>query len=590
MLRRFVYALVVGFVCQPVLATEIPAVLLPDTPFKIASPQALRLAEKSAVPPLAVLRPAESGAADQLDAVAAWNRSGRIPVRNGFSRPLPSPQTVRFTADLLKRQPSRLAGGALLVPPSGGVVWGAEVQVANARRLRLHLSNVHLPAGTRMWVYDQDGKEEVMFDAGAVTQDAEIWTPSVEGPAARLEVRLPDGSIEGYGFTIDQVLELFDLGAKGEPILGGSLSPKEDTSCARNAACYDNSALSGMDVYKRAAAYLQFVSGGVGYSCSGGLMNDTDSSTTIPYLLTAHHCIGTQAAASTLEAFFDYITPTCQGSSQPSLGGLPRVSGATLLATGAATDFAFLRLSSMPTGRGLLGSTNQPVANGTPLYRLSFPLGASMGYSVTTASTSVVTCLGASRPDFLYSVRSLGGIFSGSSGSPVVRADGMVVGQLTGACGPTARGDEGCDSSNSALDGAMAGTWSSISQWLAPAVTNPGTCTPGATALCLGAAGRFRIEAAFDTGSQQGQAQAVKLTDDSGYLWFFSASNVEAVVKVLDACSFNQRFWVYAGGLTNVRTTITITDTVKGTAKTYINPLGTAFQPIQDVNAFATCP
>ena len=592
--RRWIYALVFSLIPQSILATEIPPVLLPDVPVKSEIPQALRLAEKSALPPLAVLRSAESGAVDQLDAIAAWNGSGRIPVRNGFSRPLPEPRTVRFTAELLKSQPSQLAGGSLLVPPSGGVVWGAEVQVASSERLRLHLSNVDLPVGTQMWVYDQDGKE-VAFDAAAVTQGSELWTPSVAGPAVRFEVRLPEGAVEGYGFKIDQVLELFDLDAKGAPVLGtgdASLSAKEDTSCARNAACYSASTLSFMDVFKRAAAYLEFVDGGLGYSCSGGLMNDTDSSTNIPYLLTAHHCFSTQAAASTLEAFFDYITPTCSGSSQPSLSSLPRVNGATLLATGAPTDFTFLRLSSLPSGRGLLGATNQAVTNSTLLYRLSFPLGASMGYSVSTMSTSVDICSDAPRSRFLYSVRSLGAIFEGSSGSPVVRSDGLVVGQLTGSCGPMAQDDEGCDASNALVDGAMAaGTWAAVSQWLNPAPpTAPSTCTPSATTLCLGTGGRFKVEATYDTGTQSGQAQTVKLTDDSGYLWFFDASNVEAVVKVLDACGYNSRYWVYAGGLTDVQVVLTVTDTKTGTVKTYANPQKTAFQPIQDVNAFATCP
>ncbi|PYQ62998.1 MAG: hypothetical protein DMF53_11555 [Acidobacteria bacterium] len=81
-------------------------------------------------------------------------------------------------------------------------------------------------------------------------------------------------------------------------------------------------------------------------------------------------------------------------------------------------------------------------------------------------------------------------------------------------------------------------------------------------------------EAAFDTGSQQGQAQAVKLTDETGYLWFFSATNVELVVKVLDACSFNQRFWVFAGGLTNVRVTLTVTDMAKGDRENLQQPAG----------------
>ncbi len=123
-----------------------------------------------------------------------------------------------------------------------------------------------------------------------------------------------------------------------------------------------------------------------------------------------------------------------------------------------------------------------------------------------------------------------------------------------------------------------------------PSAGPPPTCTPTATALCLNG-GRFRIEATYETTSgASGSAQVVKLTDETGYLWFFSATNVEAVVKVLNACGLNNRFWVFAGGLTNVRTVITVTDTKTGAVKTYVNPQVKAFQPIQDTSAFATCP
>lgn len=115
-------------------------------------------------------------------------------------------------------------------------------------------------------------------------------------------------------------------------------------------------------------------------------------------------------------------------------------------------------------------------------------------------------------------------------------------------------------------------------------------CVPTPSALCL-ASGRFRVEATFQTPSgQSGTAQVVKLTDATGYLWFFSAANVEAVIKVLNGCPVNSRFWVLAGGLTNVAVTILVTDTTTGTGKTYTNPQGTAFEPIQDTSAFATCP
>ena len=80
------------------------------------------------------------------------------------------------------------------------------------------------------------------------------------------------------------------------------------------------------------------------------------------------------------------------------------------------------------------------------------------------------------------------------------------------------------------------------------------------------------------------------MTDDTGTFWFFEASSIELVVKVLDACSSSGHSWVFAGGLTNVGVTITVTDTRTNEAKSYTNPASSAFQPIQDTAAFATCP
>jgi endonuclease I len=114
------------------------------------------------------------------------------------------------------------------------------------------------------------------------------------------------------------------------------------------------------------------------------------------------------------------------------------------------------------------------------------------------------------------------------------------------------------------------------------------TCTPGPTSLCL-SNGRFEVTAQWQTKDGAGAGQAVPLTADTGYFWFFASTNVEVVIKVLDACSFNQRFWVYAGGLTDVLTVLTVRDTQTGQVKTYTNPQGTPFRPIQDTDAFATC-
>jgi hypothetical protein len=121
-------------------------------------------------------------------------------------------------------------------------------------------------------------------------------------------------------------------------------------------------------------------------------------------------------------------------------------------------------------------------------------------------------------------------------------------------------------------------------------VLTPSACVPGASSLCL-AGGRFAVTASYATASDgAGAAQAVPLTSDTGYFWFFSAGNVEAVVKILDGCALDGSYWFFAGGLTDVQVTITVTDTHTGFVKTYSNPQATAFQPIQDTGALPVCP
>lgn len=125
-----------------------------------------------------------------------------------------------------------------------------------------------------------------------------------------------------------------------------------------------------------------------------------------------------------------------------------------------------------------------------------------------------------------------------------------------------------------------------------PGVTgqeNPSTCVASDTVLCL-SNNRFKVEATWKTASgDTGVGHAVNLTADSGGFWFFQSTNIEMLVKTLNACSFTTKQWVFSSGLTNVFVTLKVTDTRTGTTRTYSNSLGTPFQAIQDTSAFA-CP
>jgi hypothetical protein len=123
----------------------------------------------------------------------------------------------------------------------------------------------------------------------------------------------------------------------------------------------------------------------------------------------------------------------------------------------------------------------------------------------------------------------------------------------------------------------------------ATAPSNP-NCLPDRNTLCL-ESGRFKVTASYNAGvSGSGPAQAVTLTDDTGYLWFFDPSNVEAVVKVINGCDLDGYYWVFAGGLTNVNVVMVVTDTFTGARRRYANPANTTFLPIQDTGAFPACP
>jgi hypothetical protein len=440
---------------------------------------------------------------------------------------------------------------------------------------------MELPRESRAYVYSAGGQQvQGPYHSHTWSRPGGFWTNTVFAEEIFLEVQSP-ASLADARIHVDSVAHL-----DGDRAVAALAE-----ACPLDVSCVAPSEFPSLDEASRAVAIifgadlrsLEF------WQCSAALVN-TAAGPIAPYLLTAAHCAGDLDDAVSMEAFWGYRAPACGGPA-PDLATLPRSLGGTLLASSTmwdGTDFALIRLAETPPdGSVFLGWTTGRMTDGTTLHRISHPEGLVQSYSRNSVAEGGV-CGG--RGGQLVGERGLrtrivrGATRGGSSGSVLLTDRLEIVGQLTLGCASCLQAPgEGRD-----LDGAFRLTFPAVAQYLIP--TFPVPCVPDGATLCLNG-GRFRVATNYLTAAgQSGAGMAVSLTSDSGYFWFFNSANIELVVKVLDACGLNPpHFWVFAGGLTNIQVTLDVLDMQTGAEKTYVNPLGTAFAPIQDTSAFS-CP
>lgn len=113
-----------------------------------------------------------------------------------------------------------------------------------------------------------------------------------------------------------------------------------------------------------------------------------------------------------------------------------------------------------------------------------------------------------------------------------------------------------------------------------------GPCQAGTAVFCA-RGNRFRVQVnwqALHLGSR-GLGKAVPLTEDTGAFWFFTNTNLELAVKVVDGRPFNGEFWVFYGALSNVQYSVTVSDTQTRVVRSYGNRQD-LFGSLADVNAF----
>jgi hypothetical protein len=161
--------------------------------------------------------------------------------------------------------------------------------------------------------------------------------------------------------------------------------------------------------------------------CTGQLIR-TETDDLTPYFLTAHHCLSSNYEARASEIYFDYQAATCGGQA-PGLRHMAYADSATLVSTGAGTDYTLLLIEGAvsPT-RAFAPWTSADAADGTAVACIHHPLGKQKRISFGTKASNP-TC--GTPQTHVRSNWSDGVTQPGSSGSGLFREDtGELIGQL----------------------------------------------------------------------------------------------------------------------------------------------------------------
>jgi len=367
------------------------------------------------------------------------------------------------------------AFGAVRGGELGAFDWAGIVRTPEAAAVRIHFTDFDLPAGAELYVYTREGMAFGPYTGRGPNGNGDFWSNTVAG--AEMIVQLRAGAIGEPRFTIAGVGHLtpdFSMANHLRPVTNAANTKpcSFNANCTVDAACGTEN--SAVNTASDAVAHMLFASGAYLYICSGGLVADSDSSSNVPYFMTANHCISRESEAASLETYFFYRASQCQQCPDP---GAASTIGSTLVVGGKTGDFTLLRLSQpAPAGAAFLGWSTAAIANtnGVNLYRLSHPKGSPQAYSEHRVDTSRGTCRSWPRGSWIYSSDILGATEGGSSGSPVVNGAGQLVGQLSGGCGFNV--NDVCDTaSNATVDGAFAAYYNSVAPYLgggAPSCTD----------------------------------------------------------------------------------------------------------------------
>ena len=372
-------------------------------------------------------------------------------IRLGLARPRVfalSPLSESEKARLAERAPRLRTGihrlapaglmqsGAWQTAPDGTPLWRVAVRSPAAAGMRVEFRGFSVGEGN-VWLYD--GTQFVgPYSGRGPFDDGHFWSGTVGSESVVLEYQPAGAAGAEPPFQIvniaHQARQVAGAAAAQPP---GTAPPDGSDFCNLDPNCYP-AWQPGMSM----VGQLDFEDGGDEYLCSGSLVATRDNSLK-PYLLTAGHCINSEAAARTVEVYWKYQTSFC-GATPPAsrTSGETTSGGAHLIGSAAieAGDYSLLLLSqNAPSDVTFSGwdTADPPVTSSVA--GIHHPAGSwkriSFGQRVNDQTNSIQNDSGgvniAPANLYLQVLYGQGRTQPGFSGSPLFTSPGVIVGTLT---------------------------------------------------------------------------------------------------------------------------------------------------------------
>ena len=256
------------------------------------------------------------------------------PPQIGLARELPAASRARLA-------PSRLNW----VQVADGSVATFLIRSQGAAALRAGLVAARVPEQLELRFFGTIDDRVFGPVLGSALKDAGAdvtWSPVIEGDTLGVELFLPKGvAPEDVRLEVPRLSHLVDSARTGFRRL---------SELGQAAACEIDIACSAVwtPIGNAVAKYVLTSATGQTFKCTGTLITDTDTTTTIPYFLTADHCISNQAEASSINTYWFFQRASCGGANPTAVTQV--AGGATIVARGgvAQGDYSLLRLNQAP--------------------------------------------------------------------------------------------------------------------------------------------------------------------------------------------------------------------------------------------------